>query len=98
MYQGSETPSSHSKKISTRHFFGAVIVKVRFFFSFFFIPLSVCAIGIRLSQSLDTFVSLIHSEKKKCGVWFWDRVGGRILREIFGLVWFGFFVWGFFVT
>lgn len=32
---------------------------------FFSIPLSVCAIGIRLSQSLDTFVSLIHSEKKK---------------------------------
>lgn len=62
---------------------------------FFLIPLSVCAIGIRLSQSLDTFVSLIHSEKKKCGVCFWDRVGGSILREIFCFV---LFVLGFFVT
>lgn len=53
----------HSKKdFHPCHFFGAVIVKVGFFF---WIPLSVCAIGIRLSQSLDTFVSLIHSEKKK---------------------------------
>lgn len=63
-----------------------MIVKV----GFYFIPLSVCAIGIRLSQSLDTFVSLIHSDKKKCGVWFGERVGGSILRENFGLVWFLF--------
>lgn len=64
---------------------------------FFWIPLSVCAIGIRLSQSLDTFVSLIHSgKKKKCGVWFGERVGGSILRVIFLFVLF--FVWGVFVT
>lgn len=59
------------KDFHTCHFFGAVIVKVGLFF--FFIPLSVCAIGIRLSQSLDTFVSLIHSEKKKNVVFGFGR-------------------------
>lgn len=58
------------KDFHTCHFFGAVIVKVGLFF---FIPLSVCAIGIRLSQSLDTFVSLIHSEKKKNVVFGFGR-------------------------
>lgn len=55
-----------------------------------------CAIGIRLSQSLDTFVSLIHSEKKK----MWCLVLGQGGREDFeGDFWFGlvwFFCLGFF--
>lgn len=60
---------------------------------FFSIPLSVCAIGIRLSQSLDTFVSLIHSEKKKMWCLLLGQ-GGREYFEgdfLFCFVCFGFF-------